>query len=109
MCAIHLQCTRNTKRLKLSRINQINNLRFTSGVLSIALPVPVVVSNFEQFYQKELNRRRQEKDRKDEEKKNEKERKRLQQLGLLEESEEAETMLGERRKTSSYKCLRRNI
>ena len=61
------------------------------GVLSIALPVPVVVSNFEQFYQKELNRRRQEQDKKDEEKKKEKERKRLQQLGLPEGSEEDET------------------
>lgn len=30
--------------------------------------MPVVVSNFEQFYQKELNRRRQEKDKRDEEK-----------------------------------------
>lgn len=48
-----------------------------SGVLSIALPVPVVVSNFEQFYQKELNRRKQEQDKKDEEKKKEKELKRL--------------------------------
>lgn len=65
-------------------------------MLSIALPVPVVVSNFEQFYQKELNRRRQEKDKRDEEKKKEKEKKRLQQLGLLEASEEneASAMLG---------------
>ena len=58
--------------------------------------MPVVVSNFEQFYQKELNRRRQEKDKRDEEKKKEKERKRLQQLGLQEGYEENETtgMLG---------------
>ncbi len=61
-----------------------------SGVLSIALPVPVVVSNFETFYQKELNRRRQEQDKRDEEKKNEKEKKRLQQLGITEGSEEDE-------------------
>lgn len=56
----------------------------------------MVVSNFEQFYQKELNRRRQEKDRRDEEKKKEKESKRLEQLGLQEASEEDETsgMLG---------------
>ena len=42
---------------------------YTIGVLSIALPVPVVVSNFETFYQKELNRRRQEQDKKEEDKK----------------------------------------
>ena len=63
----------------------------SSGVLSIALPVPVVVSNFEQFYQKELNRRRQEQDKRDEEKKKQKETKRLQQLGLAEGSEVDET------------------
>lgn len=49
--------------------------KYTIGVLSIALPVPVVVSNFETFYQKELNRRRQEQDKKEEDKKKAKEEK----------------------------------
>ena len=68
-----------------------------AGVLSIALPVPVVVSNFEQFYQKELNRRRQEKDKRDEEKRKEKQKKRLSQGGgLLDDmdGDEMSSMMG---------------
>lgn len=64
-----------------------------SGVLSIALPVPVVVSNFEQFYQKELNRRRQEKDKKDEEQKREKEEKLQEKSGSSEGLDDENTAM----------------
>lgn len=43
-------------------------------MLTIALPVPVIVSNFENFYNKEVNRRKEEQLRKEEE-----ERKRQQE------------------------------
>ena len=51
----------------------IGGMAVVCGVLTIALPVPVVVSNFEYFYTKERNRRKTEEARKAQEKEQEKE------------------------------------
>ena len=47
----------------------VGSMAVVCGVLTIALPVPVVVSNFEYFYTKERNRKKTEEARKDQERK----------------------------------------
>ena len=54
----------------------IGAMAVVCGVLTIALPVPVVVSNFEYFYTKERNRRKTEEAKKQHEK-NQTEKKKL--------------------------------
>ena len=49
----------------------VGSMAVVCGVLTIALPVPVVVSNFEYFYTKERNRKKTEEARKEQERKDE--------------------------------------